>query len=79
MSCNKDTFLQRLRVLQCSNEKPFCFAAILKNIPDFLIEEYFDSIRASCIHVYSDESFLSGDSSISLYISNLPFSRSLDR
>ena len=37
MSCNRDTFLPRLRVLQ-----PFCHAASLKSLPDFLIEEYFD-------------------------------------
>ena len=68
MSCNKDTFLPRLRVLQCSNEKPICFAASLKSLSDFLIEKYFDSKRVS--YKYSDGSFLSGDSSISLYISN---------
>lgn len=43
MSCNSDTLLPRLRVLQCNDEKPFCFAVSLKSLPDFLIEKYFDS------------------------------------
>ena len=42
-SFSKDIFLARLRVLQCRTENPFCVAAFLNSLPDFLIEEYLDS------------------------------------